>query len=160
VDARQAPSASDHAEGGSERLLVVEDDPAVLAFTVDLLKGLGYEVIMATDAKSALSMIRSKKRIDGLFSDVIMPGGLSGIELARSARAIRPGLKILLTSGYLGDRPADTAEFPLIDKPYERNALASKLREILNARPPSEPQAPAKGRRKGGNAAQKALSDA
>ncbi len=158
ADVRAAPG-NEAPEGGAERLLVVEDDPAVLAFTVDLLKGLGYDVTMAADAKAALSMIRGKKRIDLLFSDVIMPGGLSGIELARQARLARPDLKILLTSGYIGERPADIAEFPLIDKPYERNALASKLREVFNAKAAAPAKTPpAKSKRKGSG--EKALSEA
>jgi len=67
-----------------------------------------------------------------------MPGGVSGVHLARAAGEIRPDLKILLTSGYIGERVVIREnEFPLIDKPYERAALAARLREILDAAPQS-----------------------
>jgi CheY-like chemotaxis protein len=157
ADTRAMPQGTDVVQGGQEHILVVEDDAAVLAYTVDVLKGLGYQVTMAPDAKAALSILRSKKPIDALFSDVIMPGGISGIELAQAARELRPELKILLTSGYLGERPADIAEFALIDKPYERNALAAKLREVftVEAQPPK-----ARTRRKGKSAGEKAVAEA
>src|SRR5262249_52603687 len=70
---------------GSERLLVVEDDPAVLALGVEMLTGLGYEVLTAPDAPTALEVLERDEPIDLLFSDVVMPGGASGVQLARAA---------------------------------------------------------------------------
>jgi signal transduction histidine kinase len=120
-------------EGGHERVLLVEDDPTVLTLTYDMLTGLGYEVSTATNAAEALQVIQSEAEIDILFSDVVMPGGLSGVSLARTARELRPGLRVLLTSGYVGEGAVlETAEFPLLDKPYETRQLAAKLRKLLD----------------------------
>ncbi|MDB5457338.1 MAG: multi-sensor hybrid histidine kinase, partial [Caulobacter sp.] len=117
---------------GTERLLVVEDDPAVLALTSDWLQELGYAVTTATNADAALRHLRGRKSFDLLFSDVVMPGGMSGFDLARKARNLRPDLGVLLTSGYVGDETAVWEnEFPLIDKPFERPALAAKIRALL-----------------------------
>ena len=119
---------------GSERVLVVEDDPAVLAMAVETLEGLGYQVTTANTAAAALKRLKGRKAFDLLFSDVVMPGGVNGVELAHMAREARPGLKVLLTSGYVGDEAASWAnEFPLIDKPYLAPALASKIRVVLDA---------------------------
>jgi CheY-like chemotaxis protein len=71
---------------------------------------------------------------DLLFSDVVMPGGMSGVELAREVRRLRPEMAILLASGFVADETVlIRSEFPLIEKPYERNALSAKLREVLAA---------------------------
>jgi CheY-like chemotaxis protein len=135
--ARREPARTETpAPGGDERILVVEDDPDVLSLTLDLLKGLGYEVFTAVNAKAAMQQIRSRKRIDLLFTDVVMPGGVSGVQLARMASEVRPELGILLTSGYVGDKGAiGENEFPLIDKPYDRTTLAIKLRQVLASSP-------------------------
>jgi signal transduction histidine kinase len=118
---------------GSERVLVVEDDPAVLAMAVETLQDLGYQVTTANTAASALKRLKGRKAFDLLFSDVVMPGGVNGVELAHLAREVRPGLKVLLTSGYVGDEATSWAnEFPLIDKPYLGPALASKIRVVLD----------------------------
>jgi len=120
-------------QGGAERVLLVEDDPTVLALTLDMLTALGYSVMTATNANEALEILRSDAGIDILFSDVVMPGGISGVELARTAREVRPGLPVLLTSGFIGDGAVlETAEFPLLDKPYESAQLAAKLRAVLD----------------------------
>ena len=73
-----------------ERILVVEDDPTVLTLTLDMLSGLGYQVVTATNADEALEILQSDAPIDLLFSDVVMPGGVSGVSLARTARELRP----------------------------------------------------------------------
>jgi PAS domain S-box-containing protein len=120
-------------KGGHERVLLVEDDPTVLALTFDMLTGLGYQVITATHAAEALKIVHSDAPIDLLFTDVVMPGGVSGLELARTARQVRPGLPVLLTSGFMGEGAVlETAEFPLLDKPYETGGLAAKLRKVLD----------------------------
>jgi PAS domain S-box-containing protein len=120
-------------EGGDERILLVEDDPTVLALTLDMLSGLGYQVTTATNAAEALEVIHSDAPIDLLFTDVVMPGGVSGVSLARTAREIRPELRVLLTSGFIGEGAViEDAEFPLLDKPYETTLLAAKLRRLLD----------------------------
>jgi CheY-like chemotaxis protein len=113
-------------------VLLVEDDPSVLALTLDMLAGLGYRATTAANAREALDILRSDLPIQVLFSDIVMPGGISGVELARAAREVRPGLPVLLTSGFMGEGAVfETAEFPLLDKPYETAALAGKLRAVL-----------------------------
>ena len=119
--------------GGSERILLVEDDPTVLTLTLDMLTGLGYDVTTATNAGEALAIIHSGAKIDFLFTDVVMPGGVSGVSLARTARELRSDLGVLLTSGFVGEGAVlETAEFPLLDKPYELSQLAAKLRHLLD----------------------------
>jgi PAS domain S-box-containing protein len=120
--------------GGRERILVAEDDPAVLKLTSDLLEGLGYQVVSATTAAEAMDVLRGDPKIDLLFSDVVMPGGTSGIALAQTAQAERPELKILLTSGFVGDKGLlGGTEHTILDKPYEAPVLAAALRDLLDA---------------------------
>lgn len=132
---------------GTERVLIVEDDPAVLSVCLDMLVSLGYSCEVASDGQGALHRLLGENRFDLLFSDVVMPGGMNGIELARQARQIRPELRVLLTSGYLGEGvETSTHEFNLIDKPYERAQLAQCLRQVLGegSQPLLEPKALAK----------------
>jgi PAS domain S-box-containing protein len=119
--------------GGTEKILLVEDDPTVLALTLDVLTGLGYQVTTATNAAEALEVLHSGAEVDLVFTDVVMPGGVSGVSLARTARELRPGLRVLLTSGFVGDGLVmDGREFPLLDKPYETPVMASMLRKLLD----------------------------
>jgi CheY-like chemotaxis protein len=112
---------------------MVEDDPRVLALTLDVLAGLGYQVTCAGNAAEAMEVLNSEAEIDLLFTDVVMPGGVSGVTLARTARELRPQLAVLLTSGFMGEGAAvDEVEFPLLDKPYETALLADKLRKLLD----------------------------
>ncbi|MEW6257485.1 MAG: response regulator [Pseudomonadota bacterium] len=121
--------------GGSETVLVVEDDEQVRATVVDLLQDLGYAVLKAKDAQSALAIIESGVPIDLLFTDVVMPGALRSPELARKARERLPDIAVLFTSGYTdnaivhGGRLDQGIE--LLSKPYTREALARKLRHVL-----------------------------
>lgn len=125
--------------GGAERILLVEDDPTVLALTFDVLGGLGYQVQTATHAAEALERLKADPTIDLLFTDVVMPGGVSGLSLARSARELRPELRVLLTSGFVGEtRVGEDCEFVLLDKPYEAAQLALTLRKLLD-RPADRP---------------------
>jgi signal transduction histidine kinase len=137
---RTTDVADDHpAPSGSETILVVEDDPAVLALAVDTLQGFGYRVTTARNAASALRRLRGRQSFDMLFSDVVMPGGVSGIELARRARVLRPDLKILLTSGFVGEEAEAWAnEFPMIDKPYEPSRLVSRVRTAFDGDGPAD----------------------
>jgi signal transduction histidine kinase/DNA-binding response OmpR family regulator len=129
----QAPTASNAAAvvGGTEELLVVEDDEQVRALTVDMLKGLGYGVVVAPNAKAALALLKSKHHFGALMTDVVMPGGMSGIQLAKTARKLRPDLPILLTSGYAGGQGAADDEFAFLSKPYEFGVLATRLRDLI-----------------------------
>jgi signal transduction histidine kinase len=121
---------------GSERVLVVEDDAQVLAMSMEMLENLGYQVTTAVDAPSALAVLQQGEPVDLILSDVVMPGGINGLELARAAQAMRPEIVVLLTSGYVGEAARlREAEYPLIDKPFDPAQLAAKLRELLDARP-------------------------
>ncbi len=121
--------------GGSETVLVVEDDDAVRATAVDLLTTLGYRVLKASDASAALTVIDSGVHIDLLFTDVVMPGPLRSPELARKAKERLPALSVLFTSGYTenaivhGGRLDRGVE--LIGKPYTKESLARKIRHVL-----------------------------
>ena len=120
--------------GMSENVLVVEDDPSVLALAIEMLSELGYRVKTASDASVALEILRRGDAIDLIFTDVVMPGGLTGVQLAAEARKLRPGMKVLLTSGYTGEalaRHQSDADLPLIEKPYRQTDLAAKLRQVL-----------------------------
>jgi signal transduction histidine kinase len=117
-----------------EVVLVVEDEPAVLEMAVESLTELGYRTLTATQAAEALERLAGSERIDILFSDVVMPGGMNGVQLSVEARHLRPGLRVLLTSGYTGtalEEHAVPADLPLLSKPYRRDELANKLRVVL-----------------------------
>ncbi len=123
------------ATGGTETVLVVEDDEDVRRTVVDMLSELGYRVLKARDAQSALVIIESGVPIDLLFTDVVMPGTLRSPELARKAQDRLPNLAVLFTSGYTenaivhGGRLDDGID--LLSKPYSREALARKVRHVL-----------------------------
>ncbi len=120
---------------GHETVLVVEDDPEVLNVAVSGLLELGYDVKTATDAREALAILRSDPSIDVLFSDVAMPGGMNGAQLAMEAQRLRADLKVLLTSGYTASALTQEHGLPeqmeVLHKPYRREELASKLRLII-----------------------------
>ena len=122
---------------GGEVVLVVEDEDALREMAAESLGALGYRVLTACDARAALDVLRGDARIDILFSDVVMPGGMNGAQLAAAAGAIRPGLKVLLTSGYTTTATGGTRELPrgvpLLRKPYLREDLAAKLHTVLGS---------------------------
>ena len=118
-------------------ILVVEDNADVRSTVVLQLGELGYRVIEAANAAEALLVLRQPDPVDLLFTDVVMPGGLSGIELAREARHMRPGLKVLLTSGFIGATQGNGGEgngHPLLRKPYRRQELARRIAELIGNR--------------------------
>jgi PAS domain S-box-containing protein len=120
---------------GNETILVVEDDLKVQSTVVELLTGLGYAVLKASDAEQALTVVASGVHIDLLFTDVVMPGALRSPDMARRAVQMLPGLKVLFTSGYTcnaivhGGRLDPGVE--LLGKPYSRQQLAVKVRQVL-----------------------------
>jgi len=145
LEAEQAlpEPASGEVRGGEETILVVEDDPNVQATVVGMLSDLGYHVLRADNAELALAVLKAGVRCDLLFTDVVMPGKVKSTELARQAKAMLPKLKVLYTSGYTqnaiihGGRLDPGVE--LLSKPYRREKLASKIRQMLG----SEGSAPA-----------------
>jgi signal transduction histidine kinase/CheY-like chemotaxis protein/CHASE3 domain sensor protein len=136
---------------GSERILVVEDNEEVRRAVVDMLKGWGYRVAAVESPDAAAQLLETDQAFDLLFTDVVMPGVLSAIELARLAQQRRPGIGVLLTSGYTRDLiPAheEGADLPLIAKPYRGEDLAARVRAVLAARQqPAPPVPPAAGAR-------------
>jgi len=125
------------APAGSETILIVEDHDMVRGYVEGELKALGYRVIVTRNAPAALDILRGPENIHLLFSDVVMPGGKFGPELAREASRLRPDLKILLTSGYT-EHPVEALdglgqEVRILNKPYHRHDLASMLRSVLKA---------------------------
>ena len=140
---KQAVAAGDAApaRGGNETILMVEDDLMVRVHVESQVKSLGYRVLSARDGAQALEILRQDQKIDLLFTDVVMPGGINGPQLAAEARRLRPALKVLYTSGYsenviqrqgMLDRGDE-----LLDKPYTRQHLAAKLRAVLDGKPPA-----------------------
>jgi len=126
--------------GGSESILVVEDSPTVRSMSAGILRALGYRVREAEDGPTAVRILKEVGDIDLLFTDLIMPNGIDGQELWRQARALRPGLRALFTSGYseqfLKGRGATEEGIPLLNKPYRTRALAEAIRRVLDAPPP------------------------
>jgi PAS domain S-box-containing protein len=119
---------------GSERILMVEDDDDVLDVTSELLRQLGYQVQCARNGTDAVEMLKAGAQFDLLFSDVMMPRGINGVELAREAKRLCGDIKVLLTSGNAADvlaRHGAEDEFPIIAKPYRRAELAQHLRSLI-----------------------------
>ena len=120
-----------------ETVLVVEDDDDLRSLVVLLLTSLGYQVIDASDGTSAQIKWKSDQRIDVLLTDVVLPGGATGPDIALEARAARPDLKVLFMSGYTADilerhgRPDDA--FDIMKKPFMLNELAQRIRETLDS---------------------------
>jgi PAS domain S-box-containing protein len=139
---RANPRNVDPDAGAHETVLVVEDDSRVRQLTVKRLKLIGYQVLEAADGPSALEILRRGAHVDLLFTDLVMPGGLSGREVAIRARAMKPGIKVLLTSGYAEELVQGDAlqreRFKVLRKPYHQAELAVALRDVLGeSEPPS-----------------------
>jgi NO-binding membrane sensor protein with MHYT domain/nitrogen-specific signal transduction histidine kinase/CheY-like chemotaxis protein len=126
------PSAQ-HAHNPSLKVLLTEDDPSVAGITEIMLRNLGHEVVRAQNAEQALQVLKSERPVDLLLSDVIMPGGVNGVELARAAVTLRPGIKVLLSSGFAGesvDRAIEEGAWPFLRKPYLQDELAVHLQQF------------------------------
>jgi CheY-like chemotaxis protein len=114
---------------------VVEDNEDLLEATSEMLITLGYRVLCARNGAEAIEILESHQEVELLFSDVVMPNGMNGVELAREARRLSKDIRVLLTSGYAEDvmeRHRAVGEFPIIDKPFRLGDLARRLRSILH----------------------------
>jgi signal transduction histidine kinase/ActR/RegA family two-component response regulator len=124
---------------GRETVLLVDDDDIVRATVSAMLAELGYTVIEAPGGTEALAILRQGEKIDLLFTDVVMPGPLSGRKLADEARKLDPTLRVLYTSGYTENAIVHHGQLDpgveLLSKPYSRDELGAKLRRVLDARP-------------------------
>jgi len=126
--------------GGTETILVVEDEAPLLKLMHHILESHGYKVLGSGTGREALQVWEQhRKRIDLLLTDLILPDGMAGTELAKILQAAKPGLKVLYTSGYNAERMAK--EFPvgtavnLVQKPFHARKLAEMVYETLNAKP-------------------------
>lgn len=123
-----------------ERILVVEDDEDVRLSTVTILRDLGYSVIEASDGPAALRVLEQQPQIVLLFTDVGLPGGLDGRQLANEALRRRPGLKVLFTTGYARNAIVHNGRLDhgveFIGKPFTSAGLAAKIRHILDGSSP------------------------
>ncbi|MDO9521745.1 MAG: PAS domain-containing protein [Pseudohongiella sp.] len=123
-------------EGGSEKILIVEDDTLVRQHVSAQLKTLGYRVISCSNAEDALDVIMQLSDIDLLFTDIVMPGSMNGRQLAEATHKLRPAIKILFTSGYTENAIVHHGRLDrgvhLLNKPYRRQELAAKVRKVLD----------------------------
>jgi CheY-like chemotaxis protein len=119
--------------GGHERILLVEDEPHVRRFVSSQLSGLGYSVLEAEAGAAAIEMLKNGHEVDLLFTDLLMPGGMSGFDLVQRAREMLPDLKVLLTTGYAAETDSMLADVkePILKKPYKKQQLAQALRSVL-----------------------------
>lgn len=120
-----------------KKILLVDDDEAVRTAAASLLTSLGYEAILASSGSEALEVLERVDDIDVLFTDVVMPGGMDGGEVAKKAQLLRPGMKVLFASGYFeaalvreGNIAAHTH---FLVKPYRKKELAARLAEVLHS---------------------------
>jgi CheY-like chemotaxis protein len=137
ADAPAADAGVSTIERGDESILIVEDDALVRDYVVTQINRLGYDALAAGNTAEALAIIDSPERIDLLFTDVIMPGGMNGRQLAIEALRRRPGIKVLYTSGYTENAIVHhgrlDAGLLLLTKPYRSSDLARMIRQALAA---------------------------
>ncbi|GGG19878.1 hybrid sensor histidine kinase/response regulator [Caldovatus sediminis] len=138
AEARDGGADTGAAAANGRSVLVVEDDRAVRDMASETLREAGWRVTEAPDGRAALALIEAGERVDLLFTDVVMPGGISGVELAEAARRMRPDLAVLLASGYAGGAQPNggghpACPFPLLDKPYDRVALVAAAAAAFGA---------------------------
>ena len=137
IDAGKAPEpeVATVRQNSVATVLVVEDDPGVRNVAVTLLSEFGYRVLEAENGMQALDIVGSEDGIDLLFTDMVMPGGLGGLELSKKVRSHRPDIKVVYTSGYTEKGPfnggSDGKKVHWLTKPYTREKLAQKVREAL-----------------------------
>ena len=130
----EAPSPDIARAIGTETILIVEDDDALRAYSVEILSELGYEVVEAKNGAVALEVL-GRSEIDLLFTDVVLPGGMNGRQLADEVMRRRPGLKVLFTTGYTRNAIVHgqlDAGVQMIGKPFSFRELGAMVRELLD----------------------------
>jgi CheY-like chemotaxis protein len=129
-EAREIP------RGHGETLLIVEDDPDVREYTVEMVADLGYRVISAEDGRGALRMLDENRDVRLLFTDVVLPGGMNGRQLAEQAQRRRPHLKVLYTTGYARNAIVHHGRLDpgveVVFKPFTYSDLATKIYHVLD----------------------------
>ena len=135
IVSRAAPSPKEAPLGDGELILLVEDNDKVREATANRLESIGYAVLEAKTGPEAITLLESGEPIALVFSDIVMPGGMTGYDVAERVRSMKPDLKVLLTSGY-SDTPLAVSEaarkIKVLAKPYTREQLACALREALD----------------------------
>jgi len=139
IDQENAGHKSSDQDRGAERILVVEDDPAVREVPVNILRAQGYDIVEANDGAEAIARLRDGRPFDLLFTDIALPGGMSGVEIADAARDIQPDIKVLFTTGYTENALVHRGNLEpgtnLVNKPYRRSELLEKVRANLDGSP-------------------------
>jgi len=130
--------AEEH-QRGKERVLLVEDDPMVREVSVAILERQGYEIIQAADGREALRYLQVGPAFDLLFTDVVLPGGMNGKQIADEAKRIQPNIRVLFSTGYSENAIIHNGQLEkgvtLVNKPYQRDELLEKVRAVLDADP-------------------------
>ncbi len=136
-------TAPDTAGSAGTTILVVDDDALIAMSTADMLEDLGHRVLDASSGSQAIEILESGVQIDAIVTDHAMPG-MTGLELAIRARELRPGIPVLLTTGYADLPPGSALELPRLSKPYQQRDLDEKLSKLLqgarHARPSGPPE--------------------
>jgi CheY-like chemotaxis protein len=128
------PDPADTGPRGDETILLVDDNLTLREVTRRHLSALGYTVALAASGPAALALLRSGGRFDLLFTDIVMPEGMTGYALAEAARQLQPDLRVLFTTGYAGTAGnGDPAAQNVLRKPYRRLELARSVRAALDA---------------------------
>jgi PAS domain S-box-containing protein len=139
--ARSGPVQAPAPARGHETILVVEDDPLVQGYVIAQLGSLGYRTLIAGDGAAALALVDQGASFDLLFTDIIMPGGMNGRELAEAIRLRRPGVRVLYTSGYTDNTIVHEGHLDpgvaLLRKPYRKTELSQKIRDMLAGEGPA-----------------------
>jgi CheY-like chemotaxis protein len=130
-EAASAPIAA----GNKDTILLVEDEGEIMAIAREFLKDLGYRVLEASNGSQALAIVGSDEPVDLLFTDVVLPDGMNGAEVARAATTLRPGLKVLFATGYTREALTQQGRLGpginLLQKPYRKSDLARAVRALL-----------------------------
>jgi signal transduction histidine kinase/CheY-like chemotaxis protein len=112
-------------------VLIVEDDPEVRRTSIAMVQDLGHNILIARDAAEALALVKAGNPIDILFTDLVMPGGMSGVDLAKQAVAVAPALKVMITTGYPGHADLLRNDFAVLPKPFTRLDLELLIRSLV-----------------------------
>ncbi|WP_151705321.1 ATP-binding protein [Nitrincola alkalilacustris] len=138
-----AETVQSNTSGGGEKILLVEDDDLVRSHASNLLKIMGYQVVSASNGVEAMSILMQGDRFDLLFTDIVMPGGLDGRQLAVEAQKLYPEMPILFTSGYTEETMLHDGSLrpgiQLLNKPYKKQMLAQKIKQALSERTEQQP---------------------
>ena len=135
VEDRPTERAAAPRAGQSETVLVVDDEPTVRMLVTEVLEDLGYTAIEAADGPAGLQVLRSDVRLDLLVTDMGLPGGMNGRQVADAGRAVRPGLKVLFITGYAENAVVGNGHLDpgmhVLTKPFAMEALASRIKQLI-----------------------------